>query len=101
MQERYKIIPACYLVLTRGNEVLLQLRKNTGFMDGKYSLVSGHLEGDETLKEAMIRETKEEAGVAIKPEDLELIHVMHRSKKSNDWERIDFFMAADKWEAVI
>ncbi len=99
--ERFKIIPACYLVLIKENKVLLSKRKNTGFMDGKYGLPSGHLEGDETLKQTMAREAKEEIDITLNLEDLELIHVMHRSKKESDWERIDFFMTAGKWTGEI
>ena len=99
--ERFKIIPACYLVLIKDEKVLLSKRKNTGFMDGKYSLASGHLEGEETLKQTMAREAKEEIDITLNLEDLELIHVMHRSKKESDWERIDFFMTASKWTGEI
>ena len=37
-------------------------RKNTGFMDGKLSLVSGHIDEYERVRTAMAREAKEEVG---------------------------------------
>jgi 8-oxo-dGTP pyrophosphatase MutT (NUDIX family) len=43
-------------------QVLLHKRQNSGFMDGSYSLVSGHVEANESFKQAMIREAHEEAG---------------------------------------
>lgn len=95
MPERFKITPAVYLILRQGGEVLLSLRKNTGWHDGEYSLPSGHLEGNETLVEAMSREAEEEIGIIVAPEDLQLVHVMHR--KQPDQERIDFFFSATKW----
>ena len=43
----------------------------------------------------MVREAKEESGIDIKPEDLEVVHVMHR--KCPNEERIDFFIQAKYW----
>jgi len=97
MNERFKLIPTSHLVLINDDKILLLRRFNTGYEDGNYSVVAGHLDGDETFIQAMVREAKEEAGIGIKPEDLEVVHVMHR--KSND-ERIDFFIQAKSWVGV-
>jgi len=75
--------------------ILLSRRCNTGFHDGEYSFPAGHLEGDETLIETMIREAKEEIGIELNPEDVKLVHVMHR-KEPNE-ERVNFFFTAEKW----
>ena len=69
-------------------------RYNTGYEDGNYSVVAGHLDGGETIKRAAIREAKEEVGIEIQSEDLRIVGVMHR--RSND-ERVDFFLATHKW----
>lgn len=61
---------------------------------GNYSVVAGHLDGDETVIAAAVREIEEEVGVEVKPEDIEVVGVMHR--KSGD-ERIDFFLVTRKW----
>lgn len=81
MEERFKS-GACVDLLMYKEEndklqVLLMRRKNTGSNDGEYELPGGHLERDEDLFDAMVRETEEELLVKIKREDLELVHLMH------------------------
>lgn len=44
-EERYKFICAVYLLLIKENQILLLKRANTGYEDGKYSLVAGHMDG--------------------------------------------------------
>lgn len=64
-------------------------------MDGKYSLIAGHLDGNESVSQAMIREAQEEAGIKINKNDLKPATVIHR--KSPGEEYIDFFFIAKKW----
>lgn len=100
--ERFKLIPAVYLILRKGDEVLLLQRANTGYQDGKYSLVSGHLDGDELATHGLVREAKEEAGITIKPEDLVLVHTVHRlSRDERNQERMDLFFEATTWTGDI
>ncbi|MBI4138447.1 MAG: NUDIX domain-containing protein [Candidatus Wildermuthbacteria bacterium] len=94
-KERFKITPAVYLVLIKENEILLSKRYNTGYFDGYYSFPAGHLDGGETLTQAMVREAKEEAGIDITPENLRLVHTMNKLVPGN--ERIDFFFTTEKW----
>jgi len=91
---RFHLKSAVHLFLMRGDEILLLRRHNTGYEDGNYSVIAGHLEGGEEVKHAMAREAREEAGIEIDEGDLEIVHVMHR--KSSD-ERIDFFLKATRW----
>lgn len=100
--ERFKLIPAVYLILRKGDEVLLLQRANTGYQDGKYSLVSGHLDGDELASYGLAREAKEEAGVTVQPQDLVLVHTVHRlSRNENNQERMDLFFEATTWEGEV
>ena len=97
--ERFKLIPAVYVILRRGNDVLLLRRANTGYQDGRYSLPAGHLEGDELGTSGIVREAKEEAGVTLDPKDLRLVHVAHRlSRGQAGQERLDLFYEATKWQ---
>lgn len=66
MKERYKeSITVALILINENNEVLLQKRCNTGYMDGMYAIVSGHLEPNESLVNGVIREAKEEIGVEL------------------------------------
>lgn len=99
-KERYKITTAVYAVIISNSQILLSLRKNTGFMDGKYGLVSGHVEENETLVEAMIREAKEEAGIDIRK--LKLATTMFRHKITEDGnDYIDFYFMVEDFNGDI
>lgn len=95
--ERFRPFVAVHLLLVRDGTVLLQRRFQTGWMDGKYGIVAGHIDGEETVRAAMIREAKEEAGIDIANEDLRVIHTLHRMAE-NKKEYIDFFLTTEKWE---
>ena len=99
MSDRFTYIGSSYLFLIEDNKILLQRRFQTGFMDGFYGVPAGHLDGNETAREGCAREIKEEIDIDIKPEDLEVVHIMHR-KAAND-ERIDFFMTAKSYAGEI
>jgi len=95
-KERFKVVPAVYAILMKNEEILLLRRYNTGYQDGNYSFPAGHLDGNETLRQAIVREAKEEVDVDIKIDDLELVHIMHR--KADDHERIDFYYMVEIWQ---
>ncbi len=80
---------------------MLMLRRfNTGYEDGNYSIVAGHLDGGETVIQAAVREAKEEAGIDIAPEDIEIVGVMHRKIEPVE-ERIDFFVSVRRWSGEV
>lgn len=85
---------AVHLFLVREGRVLLLRRYNTGYEDGNYSVVAGHVESGEELKAAMVREAREEAGIRISPSDLEVVGAMH---VKTDKEYISFFLKASAW----
>ena len=104
---RFSIVPAAYVLLLRGSpadgeEVLLQLRQGTGYMDGHWALLAGHVEAGESVFEAACREAAEEAGVAVEPGDLDPLTGMHRTLRGGGpvEQRADFFFAARRWRGV-
>jgi 8-oxo-dGTP diphosphatase len=94
MPERFRLISAVHVFMIRGEEIFLLRRANTGWGDGMLSVPAGHLDGDEQIIDAAIREVHEEAGVRVGGEAMRVVGVMHR--KSNN-ERIDFFLTAEHW----
>ncbi len=94
-KERSKVNINVYLVLEQEGKILLALRKNTGYQDGQYSLVAGHVETGESAMVAMCREAKEEIGIDIDLEELEMVLTMHRR---TDRDNIDLFMRCSFWK---
>ena len=70
MEKRANFHITVGLVLIEDNKVLMMKRQNTGYMDGMYALVAGHVEVGESFKAAIIREAKEEVGITLKEENL-------------------------------
>jgi len=54
----FSVVPAAYVVLRRGDEVLMLLRANTGYMDGFWAVPAGHVEKGESVVEAAVREVR-------------------------------------------
>lgn len=93
-------MPAAYVVLLRGDEVLLQLRQNTGYRDGYWATAAaGHVEADESVVDAAVREAAEEIGIAIGGTDLVPLCAMHRTHGNHRPvdERVDFFFTCRTW----
>lgn len=100
MTAGYRLVPAAYVLLRRGHQVLLQRRRHTGFMDGHWAAgAAGHVEAGESVHAAAVREAAEELGITIRAADLEPLTVLHRSQGTGlavD-ERVDFFFAVRRW----
>ena len=105
MTERFRVVPAAYVLFLRDGatpdgEVLLQLRRGTGFMDDHWAAgAAGHVEAGESVSAAAVREASEELGIVVDPADLEPLGVLHRTAEPHDPddERVDFFFACRRW----
>lgn len=97
---RYILIPASYVYLLRDGAVLLQLRQNTGYMDGYWAAgAAGHIEPGETAVVAAARELREELGLNVEADDLVPSSVMHRTDGSDNprEQRVEWFFSCASW----
>jgi 8-oxo-dGTP pyrophosphatase MutT (NUDIX family) len=99
--DRFRVVPAAYVYLVRpgdgGDQVLLQLRRHTGYMDGHWAAAAaGHVERGETAYDAARREAREEIGVELG--ELSFVTSMQRTQHAEPIdERIDFFFTCRAW----
>jgi 8-oxo-dGTP diphosphatase len=102
--DRFTLVPASYVLLLRaaagGDQVLLQRREHTGFMDGHWAAsAAGHVERGEACTTAAVREAREELGIAVAVDDLEPLCAVHRHQETDRPvdQRVDFFFACRRW----
>ncbi|MFZ2887246.1 MAG: NUDIX domain-containing protein [Minisyncoccia bacterium] len=95
-KEKFPFFAASHLILIEDDKVLLSRRFNTGWKDGFYSVIAGHIDGNETVAACMAREVKEEGNLDIREEDLDVVHTMHRITDYGA-EYMDFFLVPKKW----
>nr|WP_255669109.1 NUDIX domain-containing protein [Aeromicrobium duanguangcaii] len=93
------LVAAAYVILRRGDEVLLQLRAGTGYRDGHWAVLAGHVDPGESVHEAAVREAYEEAGVTIDPADLRPLTAIHRFERGGPQveQRLDAFFEVTGW----
>ena len=92
-----KVVLKVRLILyNKGKILLLKQTKENG---GNYTLVGGTVESMEYARESLIRESLEEAGIVLRPKDLQLVHVLH--KKTALSQRITLYFKASRWEGSL
>lgn len=96
--DRFKCPIAVFLLLKEENKIYLQLRKNCSFA-GMYGAIGGHVDGGETIINAVIREAKEEVGIDVSKKDLILKTICHSNAGGKEY--IQFFFVCDKWDGII
>ncbi len=101
MKTRNKAIPASYIFLEKDGKFLVVRRCNTGYQDGCYQVPAGHIEAGELPKEALIREAKEEIGIEVSLNDVELVHISYRPKHDDTDNRVDFFFRVTCWKGDV
>ena len=100
MEKRNKLPISVQLILEKQNKILLMKRKNTGYEDGKYALPGGHVEANEEIRMALLREVKEELGIDLDIQNIEFYKVINR-KINSQQEYIDFIFKANHWSGKI
>ncbi|MEN0002834.1 MAG: NUDIX hydrolase [Bacteroidota bacterium] len=80
----------------KGRILLLRQTKPNG---GNYTMVGGTIEKQELAKETLIRESFEEAGIILKPNHLQLVHVLQKLRKNE--QRITLYFKAKAWKGQV
>jgi len=92
MSERHLTRTAVFVILEKENKVFFLRRANTGWADGMLTIPAGHVDKGDFVREAAVKETKEEALVDVQIEDLEFVHVDYIRD-----EYVNFYFKARKW----
>ncbi len=99
--DRFCLSAAVYGVLVQDHRVLLMRRAGSGYRDGQLGLPAGHLDGDEDLVSALVRELREELGITVEGHDVRLEVVLHsRAEDENDSEYLHLFFRVARWAAT-
>ncbi len=98
MEERFNSHLTVGLILLKDNKVVLIKRKNTGYMDGMYGFLAGHVEAHESLKQAVIREAYEEGNITVSEEDLEFVCGIRNGENNN---YINFYFKAENFKGEL
>jgi len=96
VENRFKMPVTVHIALRREGKYLLALRRSGAISPGAWRMVSGHLDGGETVCEAAAREIKEETGIDVLPENIEVRSVRHSTNP--EYEHVMFVAMCDKWE---
>jgi ADP-ribose pyrophosphatase YjhB (NUDIX family) len=92
MTGRHLTRTAVFVILERNDKVFFLRRANTGWADGMLTVPAGHVDKGDQVRDAAVKEAKEEALVDIRREDLEFIHVdFLRDEYTN------FYFKAKQW----
>ncbi|MEN9415602.1 MAG: hypothetical protein RLZ62_1906 [Bacteroidota bacterium] len=89
------LIFAVRLILEdQGRLLFLRQRKRNG---GRYTLIGGNVEETEFAREALAREAEEEAAIHVNPEDMTLVHVLHRHKLAKNQTLLVLYFRASRF----
>lgn len=95
---RHKITLDVHICLTHDDQIFLLRRFQTGYEDGAYTVIAGHVDANESAKVAAVREAAEEVGVLIREEDLDFLGCMHRCFA--DGVAVNLFFIARCWDGI-
>jgi 8-oxo-dGTP diphosphatase len=96
MSKQVVTLKARLILYFKGQILLLKQTKPNG---GNYTLVGGNVESEEFARQSLIREAYEEAGLLLKEEDLQLVHVLHKVAGSEH--RLVLYFKAYRWEGKL
>jgi len=78
------------LCIVKDNKILLMRRISQRWMNGKLQIPGGHTEQGESPAQALIREAKEELGIEISPNDINLLATVAVKDSENEYFALEF-----------
>jgi 8-oxo-dGTP pyrophosphatase MutT (NUDIX family) len=98
MAERICCPMDAYVLLERDGKLLMLRRAPGAYAAGLLCPPSGHVEKDEDAAQAAVRETVEETGVRLRPDQIRCVTVVHHRGPGGQT-RIGWFFAAESgWD---
>ena len=91
-------VPVFLFMLDDYDRVYLQRRFQTGYLDGFYEAPSGKTDDGELPRLAAVREAREETGVEVDPDDLELFHTYINMSGGDPW--LGMMFRARRWKGT-
>ena len=89
---RHSIIPAVALLLeSPDGKLFVGRRQNTGYHDGKLNLPAGHIDPNETPRQALVRECREEVGIELLGDALQFVHVQYNRNLEREQDRTHYY----------
>ncbi|WP_432012692.1 NUDIX domain-containing protein [Streptomyces cucumeris] len=85
-----------YLEWPDGTDLLGLRHPDSAFAPSTWHVLAGHCEQENAIA-CLIREAREEAGLHIERQDVELVHVVHHIDTAGDRPRIGLFFRARVW----
>ncbi len=98
-KDRFKINPVTNFIVEQDSKILLLYRDDGFFEGGYWVLPGGHIDGNETARQAAARELKEEVNIDVTEDDLKFVHVTHNL--GHTLERFDFFFKVTNFEGEL
>ncbi|MFW6281459.1 MAG: NUDIX hydrolase [bacterium] len=98
--EKDKLELSAGLVIIQDNKILLVHPTNSSWY-GTFSIPKGHVEKNEDILDAAIRETKEETGIEINKKDIyskEDNFIDYTDKKGNLYKRVYYYLTYPSYE---
>lgn len=89
--EKHVIIPAVCLLLECDGKWFVGRRKNTGYCDECLNMPAGHIDPDETPREAAVREAREEVGIEVSIEDINFVHIQYNRNAKGVHDRTHYY----------
>jgi 8-oxo-dGTP diphosphatase len=100
LRQRFALSVSVFVIVHRGDDILLLRRANTGWKDGQLSLPAGAHDGGETLEAAAVRELREETGLVAIERDMKLVHLLHCHVGDGGAEWLGAFFLAERWTGI-